>query len=177
MQQNEPRDRPLLVRSAERADIAALTRILNHYIRETHITFNTEVVSEDARIAWLESFSPSGPHRLLVAAIDERVVGWASSHSLRSQAAYHRSVETSIYLDADNCGRGVGRALYSRLLDELRRESSVHRAFAGIALPNPASIALHERLGFEVVGTFREVGHKFGRYWDVRWYEKDLSGN
>ncbi|MEE8475951.1 MAG: GNAT family N-acetyltransferase, partial [Myxococcota bacterium] len=61
------------------------------------------------------------------------------------------------------------------LLDALRSEESVHRAYGGVALPNPASIALHERLGFSAVGTFREVGFKFDRYWDVSWFEKNLS--
>jgi phosphinothricin acetyltransferase len=91
----------------------------------------------------------------------------------RERAAYSRSVETSVYLDPSMLGHGLGTALYAALLDELAHED-VHRAYAGIALPNDASEALHRRLGFREVGTYTEVGRKFGRWWDVRWYERPL---
>ena len=70
----------------------------------------------------------------------------------------------------------MGLALYAELLEALVNEPSVHRAYGGTALPNPESIALHERLGFKLVGTYREVGFKFDQYWDVSWFEKDVSG-
>ena len=89
--------------------------------------------------------------------------------------AYDQSVETTIYLDPAFVGRGIGQRLYGALLDAIQSEESIHRAYGGIALPNPSSIALHERLGFGFIGTFREVGFKFGKYWDVSWYEKDVS--
>ena len=72
-------------------------------------------------------------------------------------------------------GQGIGRRLYGALLDAIQSEESIHRAYGGIALTNQSSVALHERLGFGFIGTFREVGFKFGKYWDVSWYEKDVS--
>jgi phosphinothricin acetyltransferase len=83
-------------------------------------------------------------------------------------------VETSVYLAPDAVGRGAGTRLYEKLFKALEGED-VHRAYAGIALPNPASVGLHERFGFKRAGHFTEQGRKFGRYWDVAWYEKALG--
>jgi phosphinothricin acetyltransferase len=102
---------------------------------------------------------------------DEAVLGWASSTRLRPKPAYDRSVETTVYLDPDATGCGLGRLLYDRLLGELEA-AGVHRAYAVIALPNPVSVAFHERYGYRRVGLFEEVGYKFDRYWDVAWYER-----
>jgi phosphinothricin acetyltransferase len=164
------------VRPAEPRDLAELVRIYNHYVATTHITFDTQPFTVEGRRPWFEGFAASGPHRLLVAELDDRPIGYASSRPFAAKPAYHRSVETTIYLDPGFTGRGIGSRLYVALLDALGSEKDVHRAYAGIALPNPGSIALHERCGFAPAGTFREVGFKFGRYWDVRWYEKDVSG-
>jgi phosphinothricin acetyltransferase len=89
----------------------------------------------------------------------------------RPKAAYETSVETSIYIDPAWTGQGVGRMLYGRLFAAIETED-VHRAYAGVTLPNQASIALHEGFGFIPVGVFTHAGRKLGRYWDVRWYEK-----
>jgi phosphinothricin acetyltransferase len=102
------------------------------------------------------------------------VIGYACSSQFRTKPAYETSVETSIYLAPDAVGRGAGSRLYEYLFKALEDED-VHRAYAGIALPNPASIGLHERFGFKRVGHFTEQGRKFGRYWDVAWYEKSLG--
>ena len=84
-------------------------------------------------------------------------------------------METTIYLDPGAVGKGIGRALYGELIDMLLADERVHRAYGGVALPNAASAALHESLGFRRVGTYHEVGYKFDKYWDVAWYEKDLA--
>ncbi|MDJ0787314.1 MAG: GNAT family N-acetyltransferase [Myxococcota bacterium] len=160
------------IRPAESADLAALVRIYNHYVTHSHVTFDTEPFAIEERRAWLDGFGTSGPHRLLVLEDAGAVQGYASSGVFRGKPAYRRSVETSIYVAPEVRERGVGRRLYAALLDELDREPEVHRAAAGIALPNPGSIALHESLGFSVVGTFRSIGYKHERYWDVVWYER-----
>ena len=80
-----------------------------------------------------------------------------------------------MYLDPRHIGQGLGAELYGALLELLAKEPQVHRAYGGVALPNPASVALHEHLGFRLAGTFKEVGYKFARFWDVSWYEKALS--
>ena len=102
------------------------------------------------------------------------MIGYASSSRLRPKPGYLTSVETSIYLAPDATGRGAGSKLYERLFKAIEGED-LHRAYAGIALPNPASIALHERFGFRRVALFTEQGRKFGRYWDVAWFEKPLG--
>ena len=163
------------IRPAEERDLSEVVRIYNHYVTTTHITFDTKAFGPDQRRPWFEGFSESGPYRLLIVEAAHRLVGYASSQRFRKKPAYDRSVETTVYLDPAFVGRGMGQQLYGSLLDALHAEESVHRAYGGVALPNPASIALHERLGFSAVGTFREVGFKFGKYWDVSWFEKNLS--
>jgi phosphinothricin acetyltransferase len=106
---------------------------------------------------------------------DGSVRGYASSSPLKDRPAYATSVELSVYLAPDARGRGLGRALLDALLARLEREP-LHRAYACIALPNPASERLFLTAGFARVGHFREVGHKLGRYWDVVWLERPLRG-
>ena len=89
----------------------------------------------------------------------------------RAKAAYDTTVETTIYCAHDAVGQGIGRRLYEALFAALRGED-VHRYVAGYTMPNAATAALHERLGFKTVGVFTEVGRKFGKYWDVCWMER-----
>lgn len=189
------------VRPGVAADLAALTELYNHYVRETPITFDTAVFTPEERRPWLLSHPEDGPHRLMVAtepdlgAISQgsqgsqgfsqnsqgaqgsesarKILGYATSSPLRPKAAYSTSVEVTVYVAPHAVGRGVGTLLYEALFEALAGED-LHRAYAGITQPNEASARLHERFGFRHIGTYREVGRKFGRYWDVAWYEKDL---
>lgn len=163
------------VRPGIEADLSALTAIYNHYVRETAITFDTAVFTPEERRPWLLSHREDGPHRLMVATDAEtgRILGYATSSPHRPKPAYGTSVETSVYVAPGAGRRGIGTLLYDALFKALATED-VHRAYAGIAQPNAASAGLHARFGFRYVGTFREVGRKFGRYWDVAWYEKPL---
>jgi len=163
------------IRSGEARDLNRLVEIYNHYIRETHVTFDVDPFAVGARTQWFTQFAETGPHRLFVGELDDDIVGYACSQPFKPKAAYNTSVETTIYLDPAQLRNGYGRALYGHLLTALAEESAAHRAYGGVALPNPASIALHEKLGFVRVATYHEVGYKFGKYWDVNWYEKDLS--
>jgi phosphinothricin acetyltransferase len=169
------------VRAGTEADLAALTDIYNHYVRETSITFDTAVFLPEERRPWLLSHPEDGPHRLMVAQERDsgRVLGYATSSPFRPKAAYSTSVEVSVYCAPDTGGRGIGTLLYKALFEALEDEAAahdnLHRAYAGIAQPNDASHRLHERFGFRHVGTYREVGRKFGRYWDVAWYERPLG--
>jgi phosphinothricin acetyltransferase len=163
------------VRPAGENDLEAINGIYNHYVVETHITFDEEPMTMEARREWFSHYAATGRHRLLVATEGEVVVGYASSSRFRPKVGYLTSVETSIYLAPDATGRGAGRKLYAELFKAIEGED-LHRAYAGIALPNPASIALHEKLGFKRVALFSEQGRKFGRYWDVAWFEKPLGG-
>ncbi|MEU7303749.1 N-acetyltransferase family protein [Streptomyces sp. NPDC007206] len=163
------------VRPGAEEDLDALTAIYNHYVRETVITFDTAIFTPEERRPWLLSHPEDGPHRLMVAtdAESQEILGYATSSAYRPKPAYVTSVETSVYVAPDAGRRGVGTLLYDALFKALADED-VHRAYAGIAQPNEASERLHARFGFRPVGTYREVGRKFGRYWDVAWYEKEL---
>ncbi|MEU3828257.1 GNAT family N-acetyltransferase [Streptomyces sp. SID161] len=170
------------VRAGVEGDLSALTAIYNHYVRETAITFDTAIFTPAERRPWLLSHPEDGPHRLMVATdtTSQEILGYATSGPYRPKPAYATSVETSVYVAPDSRTgattgrRGIGTALYAALFEALAGQD-VHRAYAGIAQPNEASTRLHVRFGFRHVGTHREVGRKFGRYWDVAWYEKDLG--
>ncbi|WP_184561262.1 GNAT family N-acetyltransferase [Streptomyces paradoxus] len=163
------------VRPGVEGDLDALTALYNHYVLETAITFDTAIFTPGERRPWLLSHPEDGPHRLMVATAPDtqRILGYSTSSPFRMKPAYATSVETTVYVAPDAGRRGVGTLLYKALFEALAGED-LHRAYAGIALPNEASARLHEHFGFRHVGTYREVGRKFGRYWDVAWYEKPL---
>ncbi|MEW2247038.1 N-acetyltransferase family protein [Streptomyces sp. NPDC006975] len=167
--------REVQVRPGVEADLEALTDLYNHYVRETPITFDTAVFTPEERRSWLLSHPEDGPYRLKVAADadTQEILGYATSSPYRAKPAYSTSVETTVYVAPGAGGRGVGTLLYEALFAALAGED-LHRAYAGIAQPNEPSVRLHERFGFRHVGTYREVGRKFGRWWDVAWYEKEL---
>lgn len=153
--------------------MAAIVGVYNHWVRESPATFDLEPFTMDERREWFSHYAPTGRHRLLVAEDDGGVVGYATSSRYRPKAAYDPSVETSVYLAPGATGRGIGTALYEALFASLAGED-VHRAYAGIVLPNDASVALHKRFGFRQVALYTEQGRKFGRWWDVAWFEKPL---
>jgi L-amino acid N-acyltransferase YncA len=159
----------VIVRSASPADAAAIARIYNYYIENSVITFEEEPVSEQVmaeRVAEVQALSLPW----LVAEDAKKVVGFAYAGKWKVRSAYRYSVETTIYLEHGHEGRGVGKTLYAALLPILRARG-LHVAIGGVALPNTASVALHEKLGFEHVATFREVGFKHGRWVDVAYWQ------
>ena len=160
-----------VIRPLEEGDLPGLTDVYNHYVRETPITFDIEPRSLDQRRQWAAGFAPSGRYQCFVAVKDGAPLGWASSHRYNERAAYDPTVASGIYLAPGARGQGLGRRLYTALFEALGRED-VHRVFAGITLPNEASVGLHRSFGFEPVGIYREVGRKFGRFWDVGTYLK-----
>lgn len=163
------------VRRVAAEDLPRLTQIYNHYVLNTPITFDLEPFTvEQRRDSWLPKFSASGPHQLFVAEERGVLLGYAGTTRFRDRRAYDTTVETTIYCDPSATGRGVGRLLYSTLFEALREED-LRMAVAGITLPNAASVALHERFGFTLAGVMHSIGRKFGRYWDVAWYENMLA--
>ena len=164
----------VVIRHAEMHDLPALLDIYNHYIVHTPITFDIEPRTLEQRRQWFDGFKTSGRYQCLVAARGPRAIGWACSGKFKDRAAYDTSVETSIYLAPDETGKGLGRRLYGALFEALKGED-LHRAFGGVTQPNVASNGLHRAMGFTPVGTYKEVGRKFGRFWDVAWFERPLS--
>lgn len=164
----------ITIRPGARDDLPALVGIYNHYVTASHVTFDVAPFSVPDREGWFAGFAADGPHRLFVAEAAGQITGYATSGVLRPKPAYRSSVEATVYVDPEHTGQGIGRRLLATLVAALEGEPEVHRAYAAIALPNPASVALFRSCGFQQVGTFHEVGYKLGRYWDVSWYERSV---
>ena len=160
-----------MLRAATTDDAEAIAHIYNHYVRETIITFETEPVgvAEMAR----RIGSVGAKYDWLVAEADGELAGYAYYGQFRTRAAYDHTVESTVYVAHDGMGKGVGKALYTELLSAARRRG--YREVIGvIALPNPASLALHAAMGFVEVGLLERVGFKFGEYIDVGLWQVSL---
>lgn len=161
------------IRSAHPADAAAIAAIYNHYVTTTAITFEeSEVDAEEMAARITKVISSKLPW--LVLEQDGQVLGYAYASKWKERSAYRFSVESSIYLHRDARGKGHARPLYQHLFT-LLRQSGVHLVIGGVALPNEASVGLHEKMGFQPVGAFREVGRKFGRWIDVGYWQLRLE--
>ncbi len=157
-----------MIRPARPGDGAALAAIYNPCIRDTTITFEEEPVTAEEMAARIANVTAD--HPWLVLEEGGAVLGYAYASSWRTRAAYRFSTETTIYLAPEAQGRGIGSRLYQALLDELR-DRGFHSALGCLALPNEASVRLHERLGFRKAGHMREAGRKFDRWVDVGFWE------
>ena len=163
------------IRNATPDDAAACAAIYEPYVRDTIISFETDPPSAEemakrikaaqAEHAWLvlETEGETGPE----------IAGYAYATQHRTRAAYRWACDVSIYLDQDRRGNGAGRALYAALFP-LLKERGFHRALAGIAIPNEASLGIHRSFGFTEVGTYRRIGWKFDTWHDVTWMQLDL---
>lgn len=161
----------LRLRLAARDDAGAITAIYAPIVESTGITFEEVAPSESVMRARIEQTLST--HPWLVGEEAGSVSGYAYSYAHRERAAYRWSVDVSIYLAESARGRGIGRKLYKALFRILTAQG-YHRAFAGIALPNDASIALHRAVGFSPVGVYHDVGFKLGTWRDVWWWERPL---
>ncbi len=162
------------VRDATADDVPAVAAIYTHYTLRTTTTFNIEVRTPRE---WRDRFEQNivaGPYQLLVAIEGGAVVGYVETQQFRPKPAYRRSLEISVYVAPDLQARGVGSALFTALFARLTDDERFHRAYSIIALPNDASIALHERHGFVHRGALTEAGFKFDQYLDVAYYERAL---
>jgi phosphinothricin acetyltransferase len=165
-------DSLLTVRSATPRDAAQVAEIYNHYVSTSTITFEEAPVSAAdmaARIQEIQSLS----YPWLVATANDDVLGYAYAGKWKARAAYRHSSEITVYVRMGLERSGVGSALYGQLLPALKT-LGVHAAIGGVALPNAASIRLHEKFGFEKCAHFKEVGFKFDRWIDVAYWERVL---
>lgn len=162
------------IRPAEQRDAAAIATIYNHYVATTCITFETDPVSDKEMGERIDETHAS-KLPWLIAEENGAVLGYAYASKWKGRCAYRFSAESTVYLDSASKGKGFGKALYAALIDALRGRG-LHAVIGGIALPNDASIALHERLGFEKVAQFKQVGFKQDRWIDVGYWQL-LLGN
>ncbi len=161
-----------MIRHATSGDAAAIAAIYNHYVATTTISFEEQPVAVPEMAQRIATVGAQFPWYVYEA--DSQVLGYAYATPWRVRSAYRYSVESSVYVAPDCGGRGIGSQLYGALIEALRaREIQV--VLGGIAQPNPASVALHERLGFEKVAHFRRVGRKFGQWIDVGYWELQLA--
>lgn len=160
-----------MIRPATTADASAIAAIYNHYVTSTTITFEEDAVAQAEMASRIESVSA----QLLwyVHEQDGAVTGYAYATPWRARSAYRFSVETTVYVAPGYARQGIGLQLYSALIDELRSRG-IQVVLGGIAQPNPASVALHENLGFEKVAHFQRVGRKFEQWIDVGYWELQL---
>lgn len=162
-----------MIRTADLSDATAIADIYNPYIAETVITFEEKSVSAAAIAERISQVLDRGLPWIVIEQAGN-VCGYAYATAWRVRDAYRFSTETTVYVAKTHIGRGLGTLLYDELLNKLT-SSGAHLAIGGIALPNAASVALHEKLGFKKVAQFEEVGMKFGRWIDVGYWQKILA--
>jgi len=158
-------------RPATEADAASCAAIYRPYVTDNWVSFELDPPSVEEMARRIAAYGAS--HAWLVAEVDGKVTGYAYGSPHRERAAYASSCDVAVYVDPAHARQGIGRTLYAALLPMLKHKGS-HAAFAGIALPNDASIGLHEAMGFTPVGIYREVGWKMGGWRDVGWWQRLL---
>lgn len=161
----------LVIQQARAEDGAAIARIYEPYVRHTPITFEETPPSAGEMAGRISQTLVLFPY--LVGEIDGHLVGYAYASPHRLRASYRWSVDVAVYLDSAHHRRGIGRMLYGQLLPQLAAQGYV-MAYAGVTLPNAASIGLHESIGFKRVGVYKNVGYKAGAWRDVGWWERQL---
>ncbi|MEX2132157.1 MAG: arsinothricin resistance N-acetyltransferase ArsN1 family B [Pseudohongiellaceae bacterium] len=160
------------IRQVMSQDAQQICSIYNWYIENTTITFEESAVTEEQMQQRIQGASSQRPW--LVLQDRDRILGYAYASEWKSRCSYRYSVETTVYIDKDCRGKGIGPMLYEKLILALR-ETGIHALIAGIALPNDHSVALHEKLGFEKVAQFRQVGWKFNQWIDVGYWQLTLD--
>jgi phosphinothricin acetyltransferase len=162
-----------MIRDAEKGDSDAIAHLYNHYIENTAISFEEKPVSGAVIQQRIESVQSAGLP-WIVAVEDDTVMGYAYATKWKERSAYRFAVESSVYLAKQAHGRGLGASLDETLFAKLR-ESGIQTVIGGITLPNPASVALHEKMGMKKVAQFEKVGFKFGQWHDVGYWQLNLT--
>jgi phosphinothricin acetyltransferase len=161
------------VRAATEADLAAIFAIYDDEVLHGTATFDTQPRTPAERIEWFRS-DGGGRYPLLVGEVDGEVVGWARLYAWSPRPAYNRTAENAVYVARGHRGKGISRALMKELM-RLAPARGVQVLVARVVEGNPASLALHEKLGFRTIGVMRRVGEKFGRLLDVRLMDRHLD--
>ena len=158
-----------MLRSATPADAAAIAAIYNHYVLHTIVTFEEEPISAKEMAQRITEVLATG-RPWFVWEESGRVLGYSYASGCKSRCSFRFSLETTVYLAPTATRRGLGTKLYTALVDALRAQK-YHALIGGVSIPNPGSVALHEKLGFQKIGHFKEVGWKFDQWIDVGYWE------
>lgn len=161
-----------MIRNVKLSDAEAICNIYNYYIEKTIISFEEITVSVIDIHERIKKVTKKYPW--IVYEIDNKIVGYAYANEWKARSAYRFSVELTVYVDIKHKGKGIGTKLYSFLLENLKAKD-VHSVLGIIALPNYASVALHEKLGFKKVAHFNEIGYKHGKWVDVGYWQYIFS--
>jgi phosphinothricin acetyltransferase len=155
------------------ADSTAIVEIYNHYIRHTVVTFEETEVTVEQMLERINSVT-SASLPWLVAEVSGQVVGYAYAGKFHSRSAYRFTVEATVYLENNASSKGIGTKLYEALLHHLKLQN-FHSVIGIVALPNEASVKLHEKFYFKKIGHFSEVGYKFNQWLDVGYWQLVLN--
>lgn len=158
-----------MIRTAERRDAARIAEIYSFYVEETAISFEYEAPDADEMARRMAEFGKEYPY--IVYEEDGRILGYAYAHRFLPREAYRHCVEMTIYLDREECGKGLGRALYAEMEKRLKAQG-ITNLYAIIMHPGSGSVEFHERMGYRIVGRLTDCGEKFGRLWSVVYMEK-----
>jgi L-amino acid N-acyltransferase YncA len=161
-----------MIRNAQPEDAQAICDIYNYYVLDTIVTFEEDSVLADDMADRIKKVSEK--YTWLVYEQEGEIIGYAYAGDWKSRCSYRFSVESSVYLKNGFSNQGIGSKLYEALLKDLEK-TDIHAVIGGISLPNEASIALHEKFGFEKIAQFKEVGYKFEKWIDVGYWEKIIS--
>jgi L-amino acid N-acyltransferase YncA len=161
-----------MIRNAQPEDAQAICDIYNYYVLDTIVTFEEDSVLADDMADRIKKVSEK--YTWLVYEQEGEIIGYAYAGEWKSRCSYRFSVESSVYLKNGFSGKGIGSKLYEALFKEIEK-TDIHAVIGGISLPNEASIALHEKFGFEKIAQFKEVGYKFEKWIDVGYWEKIIS--
>lgn len=164
-----------MIRNVVPEDASAIAKIYNHYIEQTIITFETELIDAAEMLRRIEATLASGFPWIVKLDDEGEVVGYAYADFWRKRIAYRASVESAVYVSHQCTGNGWGKELYEELLKRLQEAGNVHVVIGVISVPNDASVGLHRKLGFEDGGLYREVGRKFDRWIDVQMLQLKLD--
>lgn len=160
-----------MIRNVKLSDADSIANIYNYYIKNSTATFEEEEIPEDEIIRRINIVREN--HVWIVYEEDGKVRGYAYAIRWKDRDAYRFTAEIAVYTEEGFSGRGIGSSLMENLIDGSRKKN-LHKLMGGIALPNEASIALHEKFGFVKCAHFRESGFKFGKWIDVGYWEKIL---
>jgi phosphinothricin acetyltransferase len=163
-----------MIRDVKPGDSGQICRIYNHYIENTIITFEEESLEPGEMERRIREVTKE--HPWIVFEEEGRILGYAYAHTWRSRSAFRFSLESTVYLDPGEMGKGIGTRLYSRLL-QLLKDQGIHMVIGVLSLPNEGSRKLHEKFGFKKVAHYREVGLKFGKWIDIGSWQLNLQDN